>query len=40
MIGSLLGLFFWILAREYLKGKGLIKTDKDFKEKVDDFTEE
>lgn len=35
-----LGLFFWILAREYLKNKGIIKNDKDFKEKIDDFTEE
>ncbi len=35
-----LGLFFWIIAREYLKNKGIIKNDKDFKEKIDDFTEE
>ncbi len=35
-----LGLFFWILAREYLKDRGVIKDDKDFKEKIDDFTEE
>jgi len=35
-----LGLFFWILAREYLKARGIIKNDKEFKEKVEDFTEE
>jgi len=35
-----LGLFFWILTREYLKARGVIKNDKDFKEKLEDFTEE
>ena len=35
-----LGLFFWILAREYLKNRGIIKKSEDFKEKVEDFTEE
>ncbi len=35
-----LGLFFWILAKEYLKAKGIIKKDEDFKEKLEDFTEE
>lgn len=35
-----LGLFFWILAREYLKSKQVITSDKDFKGKIDDFTEE
>ena len=35
-----LGLFFWLLAREYLKAKGLIKSDSEFKEKLEDFTEE
>ena len=35
-----LGLFFWILAREYLKERGIIKKDSDFKEKIEDFTEE
>ncbi len=35
-----LGLFFYILAREYLKLRGIIKNDSDFKETVDDFTEE
>ncbi len=35
-----LGLFFYVLAREYLKGKGIIKSDDEFKEKLEDFTEE
>jgi len=35
-----LGLLFWILAREYQKAKGIIKDDKEFKEKLEDFTEE
>ncbi|MEK6949380.1 MAG: 30S ribosomal protein S2 [Nanoarchaeota archaeon] len=35
-----LGLFFWILAKEYLKNKGILKKDDEFKEKVGDFTEE
>ena len=35
-----LGLFFYILAREYLKNRGVIKKDSDFKATVDDFTEE
>ena len=35
-----LGLFFWILTREYLKNKGLIKNDSEFKSKIEDFTEE
>ena len=35
-----LGLLFWILTREYLKNKGLIKSDADFKAPVEDFTEE
>ncbi len=35
-----LGLFFFILAREYLKNKGIIKSDADFKMKLEDFTEE
>jgi small subunit ribosomal protein S2 len=33
-----LGLFFWVLAREYLKNKDLLKGD--LKETVEDFTEE
>jgi len=35
-----LGLVFWILARDYLKKIGMIKTDKDFKGKLDDFVVE
>ena len=35
-----LGLFFWILAREYLKKRGIIKKDEDMKDTLDDFTEE
>lgn len=35
-----LGLFFWVLAREYLKSKGLIKSEKDMKYSLDKFTEE
>ena len=35
-----LGLFFYILAKEYLKNKGMIKNDSELKATVDDFTEE
>ena len=35
-----LGLLFWILTKEYLKAKGVIKSDSEFKETVEDFTEE
>jgi len=35
-----LGLFFYILAKEYLTNKGIINKDSDMKETVDDFTEE
>lgn len=35
-----LGLLFWILAREFLKAKGTISKDSDFKETIEDFTEE
>ncbi|MBS3098288.1 30S ribosomal protein S2 [Candidatus Woesearchaeota archaeon] len=35
-----LGLFFWILAREYLRKRGIIKSDEELKESIDDFTEE
>ena len=35
-----LGLFFWILAREYLRNRGLLKKNEELKEKVEDFTEE
>lgn len=33
-----LGLIFWIIAKEYLKYKGVIKKDEDLKVTVDDFT--
>ena len=35
-----LGLFFWILAREYLTKRELIKKPEDMKETQEDFTEE
>ncbi len=35
-----LGLFFWILTREYMKKTGMIKSDSEFKATVEDFTEE
>jgi len=35
-----LGLFFWILAREYLRNKGILKKNEELKEKIEDFTEE
>lgn len=35
-----LGLFFYILAKEYLKNRGTIKNDDEFKATVEDFTEE
>lgn len=35
-----LGLFFFILAREYLKNRGAIKSDDDFKMTLEDFSEE
>lgn len=35
-----LGLLFWIMTREYLKSRGIIKNDSDFKETPEDFTEE
>jgi small subunit ribosomal protein S2 len=35
-----LGLLFYILAREYLKLKGIIKRDEDFTAKLEDFSEE
>ena len=34
-----LGLFFYILAKEYMKARGMIKKDSEFKHTVDDFTE-
>ncbi|MEA2036547.1 MAG: 30S ribosomal protein S2 [Nanoarchaeota archaeon] len=35
-----LGLLFFILTKEYLKNRGIIKSDADFEGKVEDFTEE
>ena len=35
-----LGLLFWILAREYLTKTGLITKPEEFKEKIEDFSEE
>ena len=35
-----LGLFFWLLAREYLLLKGVIKTADEFTATVEEFTEE
>jgi small subunit ribosomal protein S2 len=35
-----LGLIYWILTREYLKNRGLIKKDSEFKAKLEEFTEE
>jgi small subunit ribosomal protein S2 len=35
-----LAIIFWILAKEYMKNKGMIKSDKDFKYSIDDFTAE
>jgi len=34
-----LGLLFYILAKEYMKKRGLIKEDKEFKASIEDFTE-
>ncbi len=35
-----LGLLFWIITREYLKERGIIKNDSDFKATMEEFTEE
>jgi len=35
-----LGLFFWILAREYLTKRGLIAKPEDMKETLEDFSDE
>ena len=35
-----LGLFFWILAREYLRSRGILKGNEELREKIEDFTEE
>lgn len=35
-----LGLFFWLLAREYLRKSGKLGEKEDLKEPIDDFTED
>ena len=35
-----LGLFFWILAREFLRNRKVLKKNEELKEKIEDFTEE
>ena len=35
-----LGLFFFVVAKEYLKARKIIKTDEEFKYTIDDFSEE
>ena len=35
-----LGLFFWIVTREYMKKRGMIKKDSELKATIDDFTDE
>jgi small subunit ribosomal protein S2 len=35
-----LGLFFYILAKEFMKNKNIIKKDADFKKTTEDFTQE
>jgi small subunit ribosomal protein S2 len=35
-----LGLIFWLVAREYLKGRGQLQNDSDFKHSVEEFTTE
>ena len=35
-----LGLIFYIIAKEYMKRRGLIKNDNDFKAKPEEFTED
>ncbi len=35
-----LGLMFWLLARENLKARGIIKSNEEYTEKLEDFTEE
>jgi len=35
-----LGLIFWILAREYMLKRGIIKSEDEFKPTIDDFSEE
>jgi len=35
-----LGLFFWLLAREYLRKRGTIGDKEEIKETIEDFTED
>lgn len=35
-----LGIFFWILAREYLRNKGILKPNEELQEKIEDFGDE
>ncbi|MFH2027890.1 MAG: 30S ribosomal protein S2 [Nanoarchaeota archaeon] len=35
-----LGLLFWILAREYLRNKGILGEKDDLKEKIEDFSDD
>ncbi len=35
-----LAILFWVLAKGYMKNKEMIKSDKDFKYSIDDFTAE
>ena len=35
-----LGLFFYVFAKEFMKNKGIIKNDSDFKKTIEDFTQE
>ena len=35
-----LGLFFWMLTREYLRNRGILKKSEDLKVTIEDFTEE
>ena len=35
-----LGLFFWILAKEYMKNRGLIKSEEELTAKLEDFVDE
>ena len=35
-----LGLFFWILTREYMKNRSMIKKNDEFKYTIEDFSEE
>ncbi|PLW79515.1 30S ribosomal protein S2 [Candidatus Woesearchaeota archaeon] len=35
-----IGLLFWIVTKEYMKNRGMIKSDSEFKYTIDDFSEE